>query len=599
MKLDPNSDLYRMRHSAAHVMAAAVCRLFPDVQLDIGPPTEDGFYYDFDLPHRFSPDDFEKIEAEMRKIIAEDQPFERTEVARAEAGRIIRERGQKYKIERLADIPDSEAITFYRNGEFVDLCRGPHVQSTGRIPAFKLLKVAGSYYRGDEKNPMMQRLYGTAFPSAAELEEHLRRLEEAKQRDHRVLGQKLGLFLIDDQVGGGLVLWKPKGARLRMLLEDFLKQKLLQSGYEMVYTPHIARIDLYKTSGHYPYYADSQFPPIQMREKDEQYLLRPMNCPHHIKIYASEPRSYRDLPVRLAEFGTVYRYEQSGELNGLTRVRGLTIDDAHIFCAPEQVKSEVRSTIELVQYVLDALGFRDVDVRLSLRDPASDKYIGEPAVWDRAEQELREALREMGMPFEEEKGEAAFYGPKIDFVVRDAIGRGWQLGTIQLDYSLPERFGLEYMGSDNKVHRPVMIHRAPFGSMERFTGILIEHFAGAFPLWLSPEQARILPITDKQREAADALAGRLRAEGFRVAVDARSEKVGAKIRTAQLDKVPYMLVLGGREVEHGRVAVRSRSAGDLGAVPVEEMIRQLRAEVDSRGQTVFMPPPAEAAHAQT
>jgi len=564
-------------------MATAVCRLYADVQLDIGPPTEDGFYYDFDLSHRLSPEDFEKIEAEMQKIIRENQPFERIEVSREQARRMIEERGQKYKLERLADIPEDEAITFYRNGEFVDLCRGPHVNSTGEIKSFKLLSVAGSYYRGESANPMLQRLYGAAFLTHKELRAYLRRLEEAKRRDHRVLGQQLGLFAFDEQVGPGLVLWKPKGAAVRHLLEDFLKQKLVQSGYEMVYTPHIARVALYETSGHYPYYAESQYPPIQMREGEEAYLLRPMNCPHHIKIYASEPRSYRDLPVRLAEFGAVYRYEQSGELSGLTRVRGLTIDDAHIFCTPEQVKQEVLATIALVQFVLHTLGFHEVEVRLSRRDPQSDKYIGDPAVWERAEQELREVLQDQGMEFDEEVGEAAFYGPKIDFLIRDAIGRTWQLGTIQLDYSLPERFQLAYTGRDNQPHRPVMIHRAPFGSMERFMGILIEHFAGAFPLWLAPEQVRLLPLTDHQLTYANVVAQQLQAAGFRVSVDDRSEKVGAKIRNAQLEKIPYMLILGPKEEQNGQASVRSRTAGDLGPFDISDVIARLTEEVATKG----------------
>jgi threonyl-tRNA synthetase len=469
---------------------------------------------------------------------------------------------------------------------------GPHVPSTGTIGAFKLTSVAQSHWHGDVSSDAFQRVYGTAFFSQGDLDEYLQQLEEARQRDHRVIGQKLGLFTIEEQVGQGLVLWKPRGAMVRNLLEDFLKRKLLDSGYEIVYTPHIGKIDLYKTSGHYPYYSDSQFPPITMREtsedqdkEPEQYLLKPMNCPHHCKIFGSDPHSYRDLPVRLAEFGTVYRFEQSGELTGLTRVRGFTQDDAHVFCTPDQVKDEVRGCIELVQFVFNTLGFKDVDVFLSLREPGSDKYVGDPADWDRAERELRELLDEMGLGYTAELGEAAFYGPKVDFKVKDVIGRSWQLGTVQLDYNLPARFELEYVGADNQAHRPVMIHRAPFGSMERFMAILIEHYAGAFPLWLAPEQMRVLPVSQKFADYGKKVATALQAAGFRAQLDDSGERVNAMVKVAQDMKVPYMLVVGGRDEQAGTVSVRCRSRGDLGALPIEAFIEQARQEVGSAGET--------------
>ena len=502
--------------------------------------------------------------------------------------------------------------------DWEDLCMGPHLPSTGHIGAFKVTSIATSHWHGDVNSDRFQRVYGTAFFTPADLDQHLQLLEEAKQRDHRVLGHKLGLFAIDEQVGPGLILWKPRGAMVRTLLQDFLQHELFRRGYDVVYTPHIGKIDLYKTSGHYPFYSDSQFPPIKMRDRapggccddasggdvsgdGEEYLLRPMNCPHHIKIFASDPHSFRDLPVRLAEFGTVYRFEQSGELTGMTRVRGFTQDDAHIFCTPDQVKSEFQSTVELVQMVFKTFGFNDVHIRLSLRAPADgsdndDKYAGSPQVWERAERELREVLTEMGLSFSEEPGEAAFYGPKVDFVVRDVIGRKWQLGTVQLDYNLPERFKLEYVGSDNKPHRPVMIHRAPFGSMERFMAILIEHYAGAFPLWLAPEQIRVLPISEKfdayGQKVLDALknasgtAGGDGPHGFRATFDQSTGRVQAKIKVAQELKIPYMLVVGGRDEQASTVSVRDRAKGDLGAMPLETFIQQAQKEVQTRGQSV-------------
>ena len=583
------TPIEELRHSTAHVLATAVLRLWPDVLLDIGPPTDTGFYYDFDLSHRFSEEDFAKIEAEMQKVVKENQPFKRKEVSRLEAKAFFEGKKQSYKVGRLGDIPEGEAISFYTNGEFTDLCAGTHVKSTGEIKAFKLLRVAGAYHRGDEKNKMLQRIYGTAFPTKGELEASLKAQEEALQRDHRKLGKELDLFLIDDEVGQGLVLWTPNGAIVRHEMQKFLLEELGKRGYEQVFTPHIGRLGLYRTSGHFPYYQESQYPPIIDRETMEKlskegcscadlsnkigkgeiegYLLKPMNCPMHIRIYASRPRSYRDLPVRLAEFGTVYRWEQSGELNGMTRVRGFTQDDAHLFCTEEQVAKEIEGCLEMVRLVLDTLGIGDFRVRVGLRDPASDKYVGSKEGWDKAEKAVKEAAKKLGVQTSEETGEAAFYGPKIDFVVKDVIGREWQLGTVQVDYNLPERFDLSYTGSDNQKHRPVMIHRAPFGSLERFTGVLIEHYRGAFPVWLAPEQVRFLPVNDQMVAYAEKCAAEFKAAGLRVSVDTKGDKLGAQIRRGQLEKVPFLLVCGNREAEAGQVAVRSREKGDEGAQP--------------------------------
>ena len=576
------SPLEEIRHSAAHVLATAVLRLYPDTQLDIGPPTDAGFYYDFDSEVPFTPEVLQQIEGEMKKVIKENQRFERLEVTREEAISIIKEMGQTtYKLGRLDDIPEGETISFYRNGEFRDLCAGSHVSYTKKIKAFKLLHVAGSYHRGDSSQKQLQRIYGTAFHSKEELAQHLERLEEAKKRDHRVVGKDLGLFHIDEQVGQGLVLWKPNGAIIRQELEGFITEQLNQQGYFQVYTPHIGKLDLYRTSGHFPYYQDSQYPPIIHRECLDQlaeegctcselsnklekgeidgYLLKPMNCPMHIRIFKSEQRSYRDLPVRLAEFGTVYRWEQSGELNGMTRVRGFTQDDAHLFIREDQLQDEVQGCLSLVKLVFSTLGMDDYRIRVSLRDPESDKYVGAPEAWDKAEAALREAVKTLGVEYEEELGEAAFYGPKIDFVVKDVIGREWQLGTVQVDYNLPERFDLSYVGSDNQDHRPVMIHRAPFGSMERFCGVLIEHFGGNFPTWLAPEQVRILPMNDDLLPYAESCLQQLKAKKIRASIDAQSAKLGAKIRRAETDKIPHMIVIGKREAEEGKISLRSRS----------------------------------------
>jgi threonyl-tRNA synthetase len=583
-KRDPEA-LEVMRHSGAHVMARAVMRLFDGVQLAFGPVRDDRFYYDFQLEHAISEDDFPRIEAEMAKIIEEDEPFERVEMDRQEAVQFCKDLGQTLKVEHLEEgLTEEESVSFYRQGEFIDLCRGPHVPRPGTIGAFKLLSVAGAYWKGDASRQQLQRLWGTAFFSKHDLDAYLKRMEEAKRRDHRVLGKRLELFLIDPAVGSGLVLWLPKGAIVRRELENFIYDELIRRGYQPVQTPVIGNIHLYEKSGHYPYYADVQFPPIEMDDGD-RYLLRPMNCPHHIIIYKSKPRSYRDLPLRIAEFGTVHRMEQSGELSGMIRVRGFTQDDAHIFCTEEQVADEFRGCVEMTRLVLSTLGMEDYRVRLGFRDRDSSKYVGGAETWDRAEAALEQVCMEMDLPsLTIEVGEAAFYGPKADFVVADCIGREWQLGTVQLDYNLPspQRFGLEYIGPDNQPHEPVMIHRAPFGSLERFVGVLIEHFAGAFPLWLAPEQVRVLLVSQKFEEYGRGVEKQLIEAGLRASGDYRAEKIGAKIRDAQLELIPYMFVLGGREMEQGTVAVRDRLKGDLGAMPLEEAVGKLKAEIEAK-----------------
>ena len=600
------TPIEELRHSASHILATAVLRLFPEAKLDIGPPTETGFYYDFDLDHNFTAQDLEAIEAEMKKVAKENQKFERMEVNRNEATNLISEMGQEtYKLGRLQDIPEGEDISFYRNGEFLDLCAGSHVGYTKKLKAVKLLSIAGAYHRGDEKNKQLQRIYGTAFPTKDELAQHLERLEEAKKRDHRQLGRELGLFHIDEMVGQGLVLWKPKGAIIRQELEKFISEELTKQGYSQVYTPHIGKLDLFRTSGHFPYYRESQYPPIVHREcldalaeegcscaelsnkldqgEIDGYLLKPMNCPMHIRIFRSEQHSYRDLPIRLAEFGTVYRWEQSGELNGMTRVRGFTQDDAHLFLREDQLQDEIQGCLGLVKLVFSILGMNDYRVRVSLRDPESDKYVGDPAAWDKAESDLREAVKAMGVDYVEEPGEAAFYGPKIDFIVKDVIGREWQLGTVQVDYNLPERFDLSYVGSDNKDHRPVMIHRAPFGSMERFCGALIEHFAGSFPTWLAPEQVRLLPMNDDLVPQAQDILEKFKSAGLRGSVDKHAAKLGAKIRNAENDKIPHMLVLGKREAEEGKISVRSRANPEWdGPMTVDECLAKLLEEVETK-----------------
>lgn len=594
------TPIEELRHSAAHMLGAAVLRLFPEAQLDVGPAVENGFYYDFDLEHKFTSEDLEKIEAEMKKISKENQKFEFTEVSREEAQELVAGTPylREFKPGRLADIPEGEKITFYRNGEFLDLCRGPHVRYTSQIKAFKLMSVAGAYHRGNENNKQLQRIYGVAFASKAELDEYLHNLDEAKKRDHRKLGRELKLFHIDEDVGQGLILWTPNGAIVRQELQTFISEQLFRQDYKQVFTPNIGNLNLYRTSGHFPYYRESQFTPVIDQEQIQKlasegkscgdlanlltagqldgFLLKPMNCPHHIKIFASQPHSYRDLPVRLAEFGTVYRWEQSGELNGLTRVRGFTQDDGHLFCTEDQIGQEVLGCLELVKIILSTLGMTNYSVRVGLRDPESSKYIGKAENWEKAENACRTAAATLGVPVSEEKGEAAFYGPKIDFVVKDVLGRGWQLGTVQVDFNLPERFKLEYTGADNKPCRPVMIHRAPFGSMERFVGILIEHFAGDFPTWLAPEQVRILPLNDSLVPAAREMRETLKTKGIRAGVDEHSDKLGAKIRRAELEKVPHMLVLGAKEMEAGLVNVRSRADKSLeGSCTLQEFIDKL------------------------
>jgi threonyl-tRNA synthetase len=628
----PMTPLEEIRHSAAHILATAILRVFPEAKLDIGPPTETGFYYDIDLDHKLTADDLVRIEAEMKKVIDENQPFRRSEVSREEATAIIQRIGQeRYKLGRLADIPQGEAISFYTNGEFTDLCAGTHVRYTKQVKAFKLLSIAGAYHRGDEHNKQLQRIYGTAFASKDELAAYLTQQEQAKLRDHRKLGKELRLFHIDEDVGQGLILWEPAGSVIRAELQAFISEELRKQGYHQVFTPHIGKLSLYKTSGHFPYYKESQFPAVPDREAAETaikegcscaelanrmegvpqaladqlnarmgagtvppervmaddklldgFLLKPMNCPHHIKLFAAHPHSYRDLPVRLAEFGTVYRWEQSGELNGMTRVRGFTQDDAHLFCTEDQVAAELIGCLELVKIILTTLGMQDYRVRVGMRDPDSAKYTGDPANWDKAEAACREAAKTLGVPFTEEPGEAAFYGPKIDFVIKDVIGREWQLGTVQVDYNLPIRFDLSYIGPDNKPHRPVMIHRAPFGSMERFCGVLIEHFGGDFPVWLAPEQVRIVPISEKVNDACDTLYRSLKDSRVRVTLDDSNDKLGAKIRRGELDKVPYLLVVGQKEAEANSVSVRSRSKGDEGVIPVADFTERVLKEIAGR-----------------
>jgi threonyl-tRNA synthetase len=602
---DDPAALATMRHSCAHIMARAVMRLKKNVQLAFGPTTENGFYYDFDCDEPLSEDDFVAIEAEMQRIIELDEPFERVERERDDAIQVCADLKQKLKVEHIEEgLADHDNLSFYQQGEFIDLCRGPHVPSPKVIGAFKLLSIAGAYFKADENREQLQRLYATAFFNDKELRQYLELVEEAKKRDHRVLNKRLNFYHIDDSVGQGLILWTPKGAFVRQQLQDFISMHLRRQGYHQVFTPHIGKLELYKTSGHFPYYQDSQYPPLVMREqldlmvqegcscsqlsnqmKDgeiEGYLLKPMNCPHHVKIYDSQQRSYRDLPIRLSEFGTVYRWEKSGEIGGMTRVRGFTQDDAHLFVTEEQLAEEVGGCLELVKIVLGSMDLDDYRVRVGLRDPESDKYVGDPSNWDKAEQACRDAAASLGKPYTEEPGEAAFYGPKIDFVVRDVIGREWQLGTVQVDYNLPERFDLTYVGADNKTHRPIMIHRAPFGSMERFIGVLIEHFAGAFPLWLAPEQVRVLTVSDKSEEYGRQVEAALAAAGLRVVGDYRPEKLGAKIRDGQIELIPYMLVVGPRDAENGTVSVRDRAEGDLGALPLDEAIKKLVEEVDNK-----------------
>jgi threonyl-tRNA synthetase len=594
--LDPDA-LWLLRHTAEHVTTEAICRLWPKTKLVYGPPVEDGYYADIDLDYKISVDDFPKIEAEMAKIVAENKPLTRYEMPRDQALKKLEDEGNEYKVEN-ARGAQGDRISFYVTGkepgkDFEDLCGGPHLPSTGKIGAVKLTSIAGAYFRGDEKQKQLQRIYGTAFADKKDLEEHLKRIEEAKRRDHRIIGKQLGLFTISPLVGQGLVLWMPNGAIIRQQLQNLMQGELVKRGYLPVFTPHIGSVELYKISGHFPYYKDSQYPTLKSEAKkpngepEEEYLLKPMNCPHHIQIFAAEPKSYRDLPVRLAEFGTVYRYEQSGELNGMTRVRGFTQDDAHLFCTSEQVEQEYTSTVDLVLSIFRALGLNDYRVQVSLRDPKSDKYAGDPKVWDKAEETLKRVAQEMRIPHQVVPGEAAFYGPKLDFLVKDCIGREWQLGTVQLDYSLPERFKLEYVGKDNTRHRPVMIHRAPFGSFERFVGILIEHYAGQFPLWLSPMQMRVANISDEAQDVSRKVLATLKDSGFRAEGDiAPGGNIKAKVKDFEEAKaIPYLLVIGQREAANNTVSVRGRGRKDLGTMPVAEFVARAKQEVEERKQT--------------
>jgi threonyl-tRNA synthetase len=636
------------RHSCAHVMAEAICTLWPQTKLVYGPPVDGGFYYDIDLDHALTPEDFAKIEARMAEIVKEDRPFTRYEIPRDEALAKLRAEGNEYKLDNAARAA-GDTLSFYTTGAepgpgcFEDLCRGPHVPSTAKIGAFKIMQVAGAYHHGDAARKMLQRVYGTTWPDKKALKKHLELLEEAKKRDHRRIGQELGLFTISPLVGTGLVLWKPRGAVIRYTLEQALLQELLKHGYQPVYSPHIGKLDLFRISGHFPYYKEAQYPPLfesdrarelnrlwelactggpqasaaelelfnrlaeahpdlqstgypadappeqRMRRirawlsQEDGYLLKPMNCPHHIQMFASEPRSYRDLPVRLAEFGAVYRYEQSGEVGGMTRVRGFTQDDAHVFCTPEQLPAEITDCCELSQFVLKMIGLTEFRVRIGLRDPDSDKYIGPLDNWRMAEQALREVVQASGMKYCEERGEAAFYGPKIDFVVKDAIGREWQLGTVQVDYNLPERFELEYVGADNELHRPVMVHRTLFGSMERFVGILIEHCAGAFPLWLAPVQAKVCTVSERSEAWGREVFELCRKANLRIEFDDSSERIGAKIRKATLMKVPYILVIGEQEMNNRTVNVRTREGKQLGSWGLPEFLATCAREIISRG----------------
>ncbi len=567
-------------HSSAHLLAEALEAFYPGVKFAIGPPIENGFYYDVDFGDReFSQAEFEQVEKKMLELARQKNAYERREVSKQDALAYFTDKADPYKIELIQDLQDGQ-ITFYSQGNFTDLCRGPHIPNTGFIKAVKILNVAGAYWRGDEKNKMLTRVYAVTFPRQSELEEHLKMLEEAKKRDHRKLGKELGLFAFSQKVGSGLPLWLPKGTDLRMRLTAFLTNAQRKMGYVQVITPHIGSKELYETSGHWEKYGKDSFQPITTPQEGEQYMLKPMNCPHHCEIYKSEPHSYRDLPIRMAEFGTVYRYEQTGELHGLTRVRGFTQDDAHIFCTVDQVKEEMGKVIDLVLYIFKTLDFPDFLAQVSLRDPANPgKYIGSTENWEKAEREVQEVANEKGLKTIVEYGEAAFYGPKLDFMVRDAIGRKWQLGTVQIDYNLPERFQLEYTGADNQKHRPVMIHRAPFGSLERFVAILIEHCAGQFPLWLTPEQVRILPVSDKFHDYAVRVRNELNSYDIRALIDERGEKVGRKIRDAEVEKVPYMLIVGEEEQAGGTVSVRKKGEGDVGSRLVGEFSEMIRQEI--------------------
>lgn len=575
---EAQANRHRMRHSAAHVMADAVLKLFPEAKMGIGPPTRDGFYYDFEVARPFTPEDLEEIEALMKGSIAGAFQFEREELGRQEAWALFA--GQPYKLELIEGLSEAETLSIYRHNGFVDLCQGPHVENTKDIPALKLLSVAGAYWRGDEKRPMLQRIYGTAFESEEQLEEHLARLEEAERRDHRTLGRQLGLYSIHEEIGPGLVVWHPKGGRLRSIIEDYWKALHYRLGYDIVYSPHIGRAQLWQTSGHLDFYRESMYSAVEVDE--QEYFLKPMNCPFHIAIYRSALRSYRELPLRFAELGTVYRYERSGVLHGLMRVRGFTQDDAHIFCRPEQVEDEILGVLDLTFELLEAFGFDDYSIALSTR-PA--KYVGKLEMWEHATSSLQSALEQRGLPFTVDEGGGAFYGPKIDINITDALGRAWQCTTVQFDFNLPERFDLTYQDDEGGRRQPYMVHRAILGSMERFLGVLIEHYGGAFPVWLAPVQAVVIPIADRHAEYAETVQKTLETAGFRVETDTRSERMNQKIRTAQLQKIPYMLVVGDREMEAGAVAVRQRDGKDLSTMPIKDFQERLAPESTAAGAT--------------
>ena len=594
-----DSQLYKIRHSAAHVMAEAMLERFPEAKIAIGPPIEDGFYYDFDLPTAISDEDIKWVEKRMKKLLAQSHRFTLREVTPAEAREIFCD--QPYKLELIDDLVNgaqddngrpvaapAENLTIYTQSNFTDLCRGPHVESTKEINpkavSISLRRPAGAYWRGDEKRQQLTRIYGTAWETPEELRDYRARLAEAIKRDHRVLGEKLDLFVIDAMVGKGLPLWLPNGAVLRDTLERWLRDIQIERGYLPVVTPHLGNIELYKTSGHYPYYADSQYSPIDV--DGDEFMLRPMNCPHHCRIYSSQPRSYRDLPLRYAEFGTVYRYEQSGELRGLTRVRGFTVDDAHLFVRPDQLLGEFMAVVKLIQHVFGALGMSDFRARIGTRDPASDKYVGDNTLWEEATVAIVDACEELGLDYHIEPGEAAFYGPKLDFIVRDVLKREWQLGTVQVDYNLPERFDLEYVDSDNERKRPVMIHRAPFGSLERFIGILIEHFAGAFPPWLAPIQAVIIPIRESHNDYAVEVENLLKTRGMRVKADLQDRNMRSKIKQHRRMNIPWLLIVGDRDIENRTVSLRLRTDEDLGALPLAEFVGAARERIDSYSQEI-------------
>ena len=576
---DSKNGKYTFWHSSAHLLAEAVQTLYPEAKFGIGPPIETGFYYDIDFgDQHIIQDSLIAIEKKVLELARSKSTFKRKEVAKKDALEFYKKRQNDYKVDLINGLEDG-SITFYTQGTFTDLCRGPHIPNTGVIKAIKLTNLAGAYWRGDVNSKQLTRIYGISFPKQKMLDEHLHRIKEAKKRDHRKLGKELGIYMIDQMVGSGLPMWLPNGATLRRTLETFLRDEQIKRGYKEVITPHIGSLELYRTSGHYPYYQDSQYNPIQV--DDEEYMLKPMNCPHHHRIFSSQRRSYRELPLRLAEFGSVYRYEQSGELSGLSRVRGFTQDDAHVYCTHDQLKQEIKNCIELTQFVFKTFGM-PVDIRLSFRDENEDKYGGNTEYWNRAQQEIKEATDEMGLDYTVAPGEASFYGPKIDFIIRDAIGRKWQLGTVQVDYVMPERFELTYIGSDNEKHRPVIIHRAPFGSMERFTSILIEHFAGNFPLWLSPEQLRILPISNSQNNKAQEYASILTNHGIRLTVDDRSEQIGSKIRDAETAKIPYMLIIGAKELENGTISVRKHRKGDIGTFHFSDFLSTINNEISEK-----------------